>query len=118
MGFFKSKPQKQIQLMVEKIDSLSDLPESEICTWKNGVPIYNEKIEAFFRFDDFWIVRDYNQRMKDLMNIKMEEWDLEGIKTRLTAINRSERFNYGAWGRTIQDGTLTAISNRLKQIKD
>ena len=104
--------------MVEKIESLSDLPESDICSWENGTPVYNEKIEAFFRFDGFWIVRDYNLRMKDLMNKKMDEWNLEEIKTRLTAINRSERFNYGAWERIIQDGTLTEISNRLKKIKD
>ena len=103
--------------MIEGIESLSGIPVSDLCTWENGVPVYHKEIEAFFRFDDFWIIRDYNLRMKELKEKRIAEMNLDEIKTRLTAINRSEKFNYGAWERIIRDGVLAKIRTRLKELK-
>ncbi|MBD5779982.1 hypothetical protein IEN85_10825 [Pelagicoccus sp. NFK12] len=120
MGFFSSSPEKEIKKMIDALEPVAELSDDAIATWKGGIPIYDKSISKVFerKLSDFWIDQNYLENKKIIGEKKIEEFELDELKTAITAFWRMERFSYGAWASSIQEGFITKFRNRLIELKN
>jgi len=117
---------KEIELMIEMIVKLYEVPEEEICCWEEKVIgdksyrflNYHESVGNFFASipGSYWEDRHYTEKIASLNEQQVAEMDLDEIRALITWTWRVERFCDGARESAIVHGQMRSIQERLMEI--
>ena len=104
--------------MIKALDPICELSNENIAIWKNGIPIYHKSISKIFgrKLSDFWIDQNYLENKKTIGEKKIKEFDINELKTAMTAFWRMERYCYGAWASSISEGFVKEFRDRLIEL--
>ncbi len=81
-------------------------------------PLYDEEVFKWMKTmrDEKLLIYSYSSQMEDIREKEVSSLSIDEILTYYTGLIKGERFCDGLIAEALEDGTLEALGNRLKEL--